>query len=455
MQKFAFFSEKKLKQNLYYVFLFIAFSIIVFFPTIFGDPFWDDWVFIFKRATDLREASSPFIFFQPGSANKTWPVFYAATWLMLKAFKDHYIYYHLVSLTLHGINGFLCWHLLRKLKIKHGFWLALLYVVHPLHLFTVAWIIQIKTILSLFFFFISLINLVNYFEKFKNLSLLWAVLFFTLSILTKSTTVTFAACLVLIYPLLSDKKKYRKFILYFLTPVIILASISTVRTLWNFNLKEYLAKEETVGNTYSQMSNIDRLVISSKNFLRYSSFIVLPTTGNHLFQENTILSYSSFEFFWVITGLILFYFLFDYLYRNKLQIEMFGLIFYIVTIIPFCGIVYIPMLAISNFVPYWLSIPFIGLLPLFSRAVKSKKILVTVVATFTIVSHIQAYSFIQTEEIFLDSIQRSPLEKGYQISLVEHYIFTHQCEKAMVAYELYFKESVPFSDGLLNKLKRC
>lgn len=453
MQKFAFLSENKLKQNLCYFFLFIAFSFIIFFPTIFGDPFWDDWVFIFKRSSDLMSASSPLVFFPGGAIDRAWPVFYAAIWFILKIFKEDYVYYHVLSLVLHGINGFLCWHILKRLRVNNSLLLAMLYVIHPLQLFTVAWIIQFKTILSLFFFFVSLIYLQNYFEKSKNFSLIWAIFFFALSVLTKSTTAAFGACLAVIYPLLNERKKYRKFIIYFLAPVIIVSTYSAVRTLWNYNIKEFISKTES-NTSYKGMTTIDRVAISSKLFLRYASFIIFPYGGNHLFQAKTYLSYTSFEFLWVVAGIILFYFLFDYLIRNKLYAETFGLIFFCVTIIPFCGIFFIPIFSTTNFMPYWLSIPFVGLLPLISQLIKWQKVLILIVAILTIVTHTQSYGFIQTEDIFLDSIKISPQTEVFQVALIEHYIFTERCINASEAYDAFVKHFAPIA-SLTKKVKAC
>lgn len=447
-------NNKIIKRDISYLLLFIIFSIIVFFPSLFGDPFWDDWVFIFKKSTDVMGASSPLAFFPGGSAAKSWPVFYATIWVMLKFFKEHYFCYHLFSSSLHGINGFLCWRILERVKVKNSLLLAMLYIVHPLQLFTVAWIIQIKTILSLFFFLSSLIFLINYSEKNKTASLVWSLVFFALSILTKSTTVAFSACLVFAFPILRQKIDLKKFTAYFAPPLILISLLSIVRTLWNFNIKEYLSNE--VANTiYKDVTIVDRTIITAKLFLRYIIFTVFPYGGDLLFQQRTNIDYSPLEFLWIVASLILIYYLFVYLVNQKLYKEFFGLIFFCVTLVPFCGFVFIPIFSTTNFVPYWLSIPFIGLLPLISHAIKSQKVLIAIVATLTMVTHIQVYGFIQTEEIFLNSINASPETKVYQRSLVEHYIFTHQCKSAHEVYKKYFEKTLPPIEILEEKLKKC
>jgi hypothetical protein len=453
--------DEKYKTHAFYLLCLVLFSLLIYFPTLFAEPFWDDWVFIFKSVHGQMNSSSPLIFFPGGKEAKSWPIFFTVIWGMYKTFQSNYFLYHLVNIILHGVNGYLCWVILTKIKVKHGLLLALLFLAHPLHLFTVAWIIQLKTILSLFFFLVSLLLLIVFYQKEKIGLLLSSILFFILSIFSKSTTVAFGACLLFVYPVIKQKISLKKFVLLFLVPFIVLSAAATIRTAWTFNIKEFLLREkikDDPGNyssfnytvtekpqnqgevPFEKLKKAARAILTTKLFLRYAIFTIFPLEGYHLFQEKTNLTYSSLEFLWLLSGVFCFYFLIAHLIKKKLHTELLGLIFYFASMLPFCAIVYIPIYSISNFVPYWLSIPLVGLLPLISYLIRSEKVLISIIVIFTVISHWQAYSFILTEDIFLESIKRSPDTQVYRVALIEHYVFTNQCEKAKEAYK-NFKES--------------
>lgn len=477
MYKYSKFRAIKNRKHFWLLLFFVILTFLVFFPVIFGDPFWDDWVFIFTRAGNQLKTNNPFIFFPFGKASKSWPIFYLTIWAMFKTFKEHFLYYHLVSITLHGLNGFLCWKILKKINIKHALPLALIFLFHPLQLFTVAWIIQLKTILATFFFFICLYFLINFSSSKKKRNILLALIFFALSIFSKATTGAFAACVVF-FPYFFDKNtNIKKFVIIFSC----LASIAVIRTAWTFNLKEVyqgirfnIAEGEKkklyysqfyfpdeIKNTkpgylaYPQLIFSDKTILSAKVFLHYFLFVLFPINAEQLFHEKVVVYYTSIEFILVLFGTWGFIYVAEILLKRRKGIEFLGLIFYIASLLPLCGAIYIPIYATSNFVPYWLSIPFIGLLPLISMIVDSKKILFVIAALCITLTHWKSYSFINTDEIFVESIKQYPDNNTLKIALIEHYTFVHQCEKARRAYADLLKTEDKLIFHLEQKVLRC
>jgi hypothetical protein len=308
------------------------------------------------------------------------------------------------------------------------------------------------------------------------------LLFFGLSLFTKSTTVAFGVPLLFSYHLFKRKMSVKKFIILFISPFIILSSAAAIRTVLWFNAYEiasnlgFLEKFNTSQNlndfkkinlpegdmhlnpgevSFFNLSPFDKSLLASKVFLRYVIFLILPLGGRHLFQASTNLTFSSLEFLMIFTGLCTFYFLIQYLIKKKLHIELFGLIFFISSLLPFCGFFYIPIFPVSNFVPYWLSIPCLGLLPLISHFIKSKRILTIIVIVFAIITHSQSYIFIKVEDIFIESIKQNPEKKIFTISLIEFYVFTHQCKKAKDLYQYFQENESTLIYCLDKKTKTC
>lgn len=438
-------SNSFVSRNLKYLFGFILISLIIFFPTLAGEPFWDDWVYLFRKSGPLMVAHSPLTFFPGGSSFKSWPVFYAVMWALLKIFKTNYLYYHLMSLSLHGVNGFLLWKILEKFNTRNSTLLAALYTVHPLHLFTIAWIMQFKTILSIFFLLIAVLILIEPKEEKKIVAIILALFFYLLSVLSKSATVSLAPCL-LIMIILNKEKRISRWAIFLIIAIALIALFSTSLTFWNSG---------TPGYEFHFDNHSQRIITTAKNFFRYFFFIIYPYKNHIFFQKSTMVNYSSIEMSLLAIGSIFFSFLFSYLIKRKMLIEIFGLSFYSLSLIPLCGIFALPLFGISNFNPYWLSIPFLGLIPIIGRTIRFKLILLPLIAVLALNSHLQSYKVVPSEDIFTNSISDSPEVFSFKRPYIEHLVFINKCQKALLYYKINFIYTHQPNMILESKIRDC
>ena len=123
--------------------------------------------------------------------------------------------YHVHNLILHVINTFLvyafCYFLLNK-KITISLIVSLLFAIHPMHVESVAWISERKDLLYTMYFMLSLISYLFYYEKKAGKFLIFSIILFVFSLLSKAQAVTLPLVLILI-DYLSSRKIDKKTIL--------------------------------------------------------------------------------------------------------------------------------------------------------------------------------------------------------------------------------------------------
>ncbi len=141
--------------------------------------------------------------------------------------------YHAVNLLFHALNGVLVFFFLnllikRRLPAMIG---ALLFICHPVQVETVAWITQLKNILSMFFFMLALISHIHN-RQTNSSDWQWKTWFFYfIAVLSKSAVVG-APILFMAYDYFWAKLPWRRILLSAVIPIAI-AAFGTITTLMN------------------------------------------------------------------------------------------------------------------------------------------------------------------------------------------------------------------------------
>ena len=116
-----------------------------------GGFVWDDRVF--TEAEPVRAGVDGLwrIWFSPSditSEGHYWPLTYTTLWLEHKLWGFDPTGYHIVNVVLHLVNTLLLWGLLARLTVPGAWVVAAVFAVHPLHVESVAWVIERKDVLS-------------------------------------------------------------------------------------------------------------------------------------------------------------------------------------------------------------------------------------------------------------------------------------------------------------------
>ena len=105
--------------------------------------------------------------------------------------------YHIVNVLLHLANTLLVWHLLRRLAVPGAWVVAAVFAVHPLHVESVAWIIERKDVLSGLFYLATVLAYMRLVEQPSRGRYVCSLALYAAGLLSKSIVVTLPVALLI------------------------------------------------------------------------------------------------------------------------------------------------------------------------------------------------------------------------------------------------------------------
>ncbi|HIF42013.1 MAG TPA: hypothetical protein EYQ74_13045, partial [Planctomycetes bacterium] len=129
-----------------------ALALLVYWPALSGGVLWADTDWIRDNET-LRTAHGLWrIWFEPGAVIQYYPLTYTSWWLDCQLWDLSPTVMHVENVLLHAANALLFGLLLHRLSLPGAVFAAVLFLVHPVHSESVAWLVERKNTLSALFY---------------------------------------------------------------------------------------------------------------------------------------------------------------------------------------------------------------------------------------------------------------------------------------------------------------
>lgn len=150
-------------RNLLIIPVIIALLTIAAYSSVFSAGFiWDDDDYVVNNQYLRSLSGLGSIWFEVGATPQYYPMVFTLFWMQFQLWGLNPFGYHLVNILLHCANAVLLWLCLRRVHVPTAFWVALLFAVHPVQVESVAWVTELKNIVSLFFSLLSLLAYCTY-----------------------------------------------------------------------------------------------------------------------------------------------------------------------------------------------------------------------------------------------------------------------------------------------------
>lgn len=183
----------------------LAAAALVYWQALAAGFIWDDDDYVTANATLRSLAGLGQIWFQPGATPQYYPIVHTSFWLEHHLWQDWAPGYHTVNVVLHAINAFLVGVVLRRLSVPGAWLAAVLFLVHPVEVESVAWITERKNTLSLFFYLLAAIAYIKFLAGrqagdrwYQGRGYLAALALFVAALLCKTVACTLPAALLIV-----------------------------------------------------------------------------------------------------------------------------------------------------------------------------------------------------------------------------------------------------------------
>lgn len=174
-------------------------ALVAYWPALHGAMLWDDDAHL--TPPWLASCSGLWrLWSEPAASQQYYPVVGTAFWLMNKLWGHAPLGYHVVNVLLHSLSAVLVAGLLRRWSVPGAWLVAILFLLHPVHVESVAWMSELKNTLSGVCYLLALRSWCTFDATRRRGAYGSALLWFLLALGSKSVTATLpAAALVIVW----------------------------------------------------------------------------------------------------------------------------------------------------------------------------------------------------------------------------------------------------------------
>jgi protein O-mannosyl-transferase len=274
--------------------LLVSAVVVAYHPAWNAGFIWDDDIYV----TGNRLLSEPGglwrLWFSLNAPSQYFPLTYTVFWLERALWGFNPAGYHWVNILLHAVNAVLVWRLLRRLALPGAWLAAALFALHPVQVESVAWVTELKNILSLLFCLLAMFAWVEFVEERSRPSWRWFVLAlatYALALLSKSTACTLPATLLLVLWL--KRTPLNRVSVVQVLPFLALGLGMGVLAMW---WERY--HQGTHGQIFA-LGPVERLLVASRAIWFYAGKLAWPTNLAFSYPRWTINATDPLAYAWL------------------------------------------------------------------------------------------------------------------------------------------------------------
>jgi tetratricopeptide (TPR) repeat protein len=176
----------------------ILITCAAYFPALQAGFIWDDDFYVTENPLLTAPDGIRRIWFTTESPSQYFPLTYTVFLIERVLWNFDPLGYHLVNIVLHVINALLVFFLFTRLGLRGAWMIAAIFALHPVHVESVAWVTELKNVLSGMLCLLSLLSYLHFEEDQQWTWYTGSLVLFALALLSKTVVLTLPAILLVI-----------------------------------------------------------------------------------------------------------------------------------------------------------------------------------------------------------------------------------------------------------------
>ena len=342
--------------NWFFGLLLLVVTVLVYQPAWNGKPIWDDDLHLITP--ELRSLTGlAHIWIQPERTQQYHPLVDTLFWVEDKLWGNSMLGYHLVNILLHAISALLLLKILRHLGVPGAWLAAAIFALHPVHVESVAWLVELKNTLSGVFFFGSALAYLKFDESRSRTSYALVLLLFALGLVAKTIVAMLPVSMLIVLWWKRGRLKWKQDVKP-LIPLFIVGIPAGLFTAW---MERKFSGAE--GEAFD-LSIVERFLTAGRAFWFYLGKLFWPADLVMIYPRWNVSPTVWWQYLFPITALLLFAAL--WACRRRWPPVLAGLLFFGVMLFPLLGFFNVYYFKFSLVADHFQYLPSVGIITLVS-----------------------------------------------------------------------------------------
>jgi tetratricopeptide (TPR) repeat protein len=380
---------------------------VAYIPAWNGQPIWDDANHLTPPKLESWDGLKQM--WIPGVTTQYYPFVYTAFWIQNRIWGSTPLGYHLVNILLHAVSAFLLLKILRLLNVPGGGFAALLFALHPVQVETVAWMSELKNVLSGTLYLGSGLVYLHFYSSRRRWTLYALALgLFVLALLSKTVTASLPAALLVVLWWKNGRLAWKSDVLP-LMPFFALGISMGLVTIW--------VEKTFVGASGSEFefSLLERGLIAGRGIWFYLAKFIWPQNLTFIYPRWQIDAAVWWQYIFPIAVLILVIALWRLRTRSRSPLAAF--FFFAGTLFPALGFIDVYPFRYSFVADHFQYLALIGPITLVAAAISSignrQRLIrpvcgLALVAALSILTWRQSRMYSDMETLWRTTLDRNP-----------------------------------------------
>ena len=279
-------------------FVLVLATVVAYAPAFHAGFIWDDDLYVTNNPLLTAPDGLWRIWFSLDAPSQYFPLTYTVFRVEHALWGSMAAGYHWINIVFHAVNALLVWRLLLRLGVPGAWLAAAIFALHPVQVESVAWITELKNLLSLFFILLALLAWLEFISDDSKSGWRWyflALLGQALALAAKTTACTLPAALWLLLWL--KHKPIRGKRLVQLVPFLAMSAGMGLLAMW---WERY--HQGTQGKLFA-LNFAERILVASHAFWFYLGKLVWPVNLVFSYPRWTLNASNPLAYGWLAAGL--------------------------------------------------------------------------------------------------------------------------------------------------------